>query len=234
MQSVRATSSTPLIDATVYRPGAPVAIAIVFPPILAAIGLSVAPFVGGVAIPLWSALALGGWALLAPVFWLLMKTVRVTAFGIATGRIWAEWKEITWGEISRVESRGGRLLILGADGPALSFVPRLLQNNGELRRYLTARVGPQALVRPLVQPNEADLERPAAVAERGLGVEAEAAVAVDLAIRQGVKGEIRRQRPAKMAHYADFIRGDGVESAQEPAAQEQQGETGQHRLPLVR
>jgi hypothetical protein len=168
MQSVRATSSTPLIDATVYRPGAPVAIAIVFPPILAAIGLSVAHFVGGVAIPLWAALALGGWALLAPVFWLLMKTVRVTAFGIATGRIWAEWKEITWGEISRVESRGGRLLILGADGPALSFVPRLLQNNGELRRYLSVRVGPQALVRPLVQPNEADLERPAIMRPRGV------------------------------------------------------------------
>ncbi len=168
MQSVRATSSTPLIDATVYRPGAPVAFIIVFPPILAAIGLSVAHFVDGVAIPLWAALALSGWALLAPVFWLLMKTVRVTAFGIATGRVWTEWKEITWGEISRVEWRAGRMRILGPNGLTLTFAPRLLHNNRELRLYLTARVGPQALEKPLVQPAEADLERPAIMRPRGI------------------------------------------------------------------
>ncbi len=161
MQSVRATSSMPLIDATVYRPGAPLAFVIVLPPILAAIGLGVAHFAGGAAIPLWAAFALGGWAILAPIFWLLMKSVRVTAFGVATGRIWTDWKEILWGEISGVERRGGRIHIAGANGAALSFAPWLLHDNRELRQYLTNRVGPRAITIPLVKPTEADQERPA-------------------------------------------------------------------------
>jgi hypothetical protein len=161
MQSVRATSSTPLIDATVYRPGAPLAFVIVLPPILAAIGLCVAHFVAGAAIPLWAALALAGWAILAPVFWLLLKSVRVTAFGVATGRIWTDWKEILWGEISGVERRWGRIQITGANGLTLSFAPWLLHDNRELRQYLTNRIGPSAITIPLVKPAEADQEHPA-------------------------------------------------------------------------
>lgn len=170
MQSVRATSSMPLIDATVYRPGAPLAFAIVLVPILAAIGLSLARFVGGVAIPLWAALPIAGWIVLAPVFWLLLKTIRVTAFSIATGRVWTEWKEITWGEISRIERRGGRIHVLGANGATLSFAPWLLHDNRELRQYLTNRVAPQVIVTPLVEPNKADQEGPAIV--RPFGVSA--------------------------------------------------------------
>jgi hypothetical protein len=159
MQSVRATSSTPLIDATVYRPGAPLAFVIVLPPILAAIGLGVAHFVAGAAIPLWAALALAGWAILAPVFWLLLKSVRVTAFGVATGRIWTDWKEILWGEIGGVERRWGRIQITGANDVTLNFAPWLLHDNRELRQYLTNRVGPSAITIPLVKPAEADQER---------------------------------------------------------------------------
>ena len=170
MQSVRATSSMPLIDATVYRPGAPVACLLILVPILAAIGLSVARLVYGVAIPVWAALALAGWIILAPVFWLLMKTVRVTAFGIATGRIWTEWKEILWGDISRVEWRGARIHILGANGASLSFAPRLLHDNRELRQYLTNRVAPRLVATPLVKPAEDDQERPAIM--RPIGVSA--------------------------------------------------------------
>jgi hypothetical protein len=168
MQSVRATSSMPLVDATVYRPGAPVACVIVLTPILAAIGLTVARFVGGVAIPVWAAVALAGWIVLAPVFWLLMTTVRVTALGIATGRIWTEWKEILWGEITRVEWRGGRIRIQGANGVALTFAPRLLHDNRELRQYLTIRVAPQVIVTPLVKHTEGDQEGPAIMRPTGV------------------------------------------------------------------
>jgi len=170
MQSVRATSSMPLIDATVYRPGAAVACLLILVPILTAIGLSVARLAYGVPIPVWAAVALAGWVVLAPVFWLLMKTVRVTALGIATGRIWTEWKEILWSDISRVEWRGARIHILGANGASLSFAPRLLHDNRELRQYLTNRVSPRLLATPLVKPTEDDKERPAIM--RPIGVAA--------------------------------------------------------------
>jgi hypothetical protein len=170
MQSVRATSSTPLIDATVYRPGAPVAYTLVLIPILVAIGLGVARFAGGAAIPVWVALAIAGWIVLTPVFWLLLKTVRVTAFGIATGRIWTEWKEITWGDISQVEWRGGRVRVHGANNAAISFAPRLLHNNRELRQYLSNRVNPRLMVTPLVKPTEGDQEGPAIM--RPIGISA--------------------------------------------------------------
>jgi hypothetical protein len=168
MQSVRATSSTPLIDATVYRPGAPLACAIVLPPLLGAIGLIAARFVAGVAIPLWAALALAGWALLAPIFWLLMKTVRVTAFSVATGRIWTMWKEIEWADISRVEWRGGRIRIVGVKEAALSFAPGLLHNNRALRQYLSDRLGPRLTVTPLIKPREITTERPAIMRPTGV------------------------------------------------------------------
>ena len=168
MQSVRATSSMPIIDATVYRPGAPLAYALILIPILTAIGLSVARFAGGVAIPLWAALALAGWVVLTPVFWLLLKTVRVTAFGIATGRIWTKWKEILWGDISSVEWRGGRIQVRGANGAAISFAPRLLHNNRELRQYLSNRVSPRLIATPLVKPTEDDQELPAIMRPTGV------------------------------------------------------------------
>jgi hypothetical protein len=170
MQSVRATSSMPLIEATVYRPGAPLATVITLAPILTAIGLSVAHFTAGVLIPQWAPLALAGWIALTPVVWLLLTTVRVTASGIATGRIWTKWNEVPWSDISRVDWRGGRIRIVGANGAALSFAPRLLHNNRELRQYLTMRVGPRVIVTPLVNPFEADLERPVIV--RPVGVTA--------------------------------------------------------------
>src|SRR4029078_4101296 len=121
MQTVRATSSTPLIDATVYRPGAPLAYTLILIPIVAAIELSVARLADGVALPVWAGLAIAGWIVLTPVFWLLLKTVRVTAFGIATGRIWTEWKEITWGDISQVAWRSGRIRVHGANNAVISF-----------------------------------------------------------------------------------------------------------------
>jgi hypothetical protein len=160
----------PLIDATVYRPGAAVACLLILVPILAAIGVSVARFAYGVAVPLWTALTIAGWILLWPVFWLLMKTVRVTAFGIATGRIWTEWKEIPWGDINRVEWRGARIHILGANGTSLNFAPRLLHDNRELRQYLTNRVSPRLIATPLVKPTEDDQEHPAIM--RPIGVSA--------------------------------------------------------------
>jgi hypothetical protein len=158
----------PLIDATVYRPGAPVAYALVLIPILAAIGLGVARFVNGVAIPVWAALPIAGWIVLTPVFWFLLKTVRVTAFGIATGRIWTEWKEITWGDISQVEWRGGRIRVHGANTVAISFAPRMLHNNRELRQYLSNRVSPRLMVKPLVKPTEGDQEGPAIMRPNGI------------------------------------------------------------------
>ncbi|HEX3270638.1 MAG TPA: hypothetical protein VHR15_08310, partial [Ktedonobacterales bacterium] len=94
----------------------------------------------------------------------------VTAFGIATGRIWTEWKEILWGDISRVEWRGARIHILGANGTSLGFAPRLLHDNRELRQYLTNRVPPRLIATPLVKPTEDDQERPAIM--RPIGVSA--------------------------------------------------------------
>src|SRR5262249_20352757 len=133
-------------------------------------GLSVARFAYAAAIPMWAAFALAGWIALAPVFWLLMKTVRVTAFGIATGRIWTEWKEALWGDISRVEWRGGRIHVLGANGASRSFARRLLHDNRELRQYLTNRVSPRLIATPLVKQAVEDQERPAIM--RPIGVSA--------------------------------------------------------------
>jgi hypothetical protein len=170
MQTARVTNSMPLIDATMYRPGAPLACVIVLVPILGAIGLTLARFVGRVSIPLWAAFALAGWIALTPLFWLALKTIRVTALTIATGRSWREWKEIAWSDISRVEWRGARIHILGANGAALTFAPRLLHENRELRQYITNRVAPRVIAAPLVASTDAGSDRP--VILRPFGVSA--------------------------------------------------------------
>jgi hypothetical protein len=140
-----ASFSTPLPGATVYRPGGALAFTLALTPALGACGAAAVFLMMRSAIPLWLPGALVGWALLTPLFWLALKTVRVSPYGVASGRPWQVWREIPWGGIAQVERRGLRLRVTSRDGVRVSFNPGLLYAGAELRRYLLTRVSPELL-----------------------------------------------------------------------------------------
>jgi len=145
LQGTRASLSTPLAGATVFRPGGKLALSLLFVPLagaLAALGYFV---LAGKAVPLWAPALVFAWLLLLPFIWLTMKAVRAGESGLAVGRPWQQWTEISWGAISRAEKHGWRLRVIARDGAHLSFIPGLLHGGEELRTLLLARVDPQSL-----------------------------------------------------------------------------------------
>lgn len=132
--------STPLPGATLYHPGGKLIVALVFVPFLAT-SVAAAYFLSqGGAIPLWLPAVLVVWGVLAPVFWRILKTLRMGPAGIAAGRPWQAWREIEWTNIARVERRGVRLHVVSSQGMRLKFTPALLHDGGELRRQLLVEV----------------------------------------------------------------------------------------------
>jgi hypothetical protein len=85
------------------------------------------------------------WVLLMPIFWLALKTVRISPFGIAAGRPWRVWREIPWGSIAKVEQRGPRLRLTSREYVRISFNPGMLHAGDELRRLLLSQLPPEVL-----------------------------------------------------------------------------------------
>jgi hypothetical protein len=145
LQGRPASFSTPLPGATVYRPGSALALTLALAPVLGACVAVGAFLMTQSAIPLWLPAVLLVWALLMPLFWLALKTVRTSPFGIAAGRPWQMWREIPWGGIARVERRGARLRVTSRDDVRISFNPGLLYAGAELRRYLLTQAPTELL-----------------------------------------------------------------------------------------
>lgn len=128
----RVAASAPLVDASVYRPGPFLALAIILGPVaLALAGAAISLNIEGT-IPFWLPLVLLLWVPCAPMLWLALKSVRLSPLGIAVGRPWQRFREIYWTDIALVERRRGVLRIIGADRTFLSFAPALLRDGAQL------------------------------------------------------------------------------------------------------
>jgi hypothetical protein len=145
LQDRPASASTPLPGATLYRPGGKVALTLVFVPILGACAAAGVFLEMQTAIPIWLPGAMLLWVLLMPAFWLALKTVRTSPFGIAAGRPWRVWREIPWGSIAKVERHGPRLRVTSREYVRISFNPGMLHAGGELRRFLLSQLPPELL-----------------------------------------------------------------------------------------
>jgi hypothetical protein len=149
--AIRASLSTPLADAKIYRPGGRVAGAMLLTPVLAACAGMGYYVYSARTVPLWvAAVPLGG-VLLVPFFWLALKTVRVTPAGIAVGRPWQWWAEMPWAAVNGIEKRGLRLRLTAVDGARIAFTPALLHDGSSLRATVLDRISPDVLDPRLVE-----------------------------------------------------------------------------------
>lgn len=141
----RASMSSPLADATLYRPGPSFALIILLIPVVTAL-------VGGALylsnpgpLPIWSPFLLLLWIPALVGVGAAMKTVRLSSLGLAVGRPWGHWIEMDWDTIERVEKRGPFIVIYNTRRQRMSFTPALLVDGLRLRRQLLLRLQPQTL-----------------------------------------------------------------------------------------
>ncbi len=144
-QRPRASVSSPLADAILYRPGPSFALIILLIPVVTAL-------VGGALyltkpgpLPIWSPFVLLLWIPALVGVWAAMKTVRISSLGLAVGRPWGRWIEMEWGAIERVEQRGPLIVVFDTAHQRVSFAPALLVDGLRLRRQMLLRLQPQTL-----------------------------------------------------------------------------------------
>lgn len=143
--------SRPVGGEVLYRPGARwAALALVVPVLVASVGAALA-YRGTPRVLTVIAAALALWLLVIPLFWLNLKRVRLMPEGIEVARPWRRGFGLTWGEIERISTSRGMLILHGQKGKLLTFHPFLLRDGGQLRRRLLLRVPSQVLVGPLRQ-----------------------------------------------------------------------------------
>lgn len=139
-----APTSTPLAEVQYYQPGSMLALGILLLPV--AITLVAASVTLGATgrVPIWLPfLPLLGLPLL-PVLVLIMQSARTSPIGIAVGRPWQRWTELTWSEIEHVDARGPALAFVGG-GRRIRILPSLLRDGDRLRREIVLRLPPHAL-----------------------------------------------------------------------------------------
>jgi hypothetical protein len=133
-------ATVPRMDVTMYRPGPLSALITIFLPVLASlVGAAIAFGTTG-AVPVWLPLLLLLWIPFLPLDWLMLRSVRVDAQGIAAAQPWQRWHLIPWHEIRRVEVRLGILRVVGETGEWISMVPLLLRDGARLERSLLMRL----------------------------------------------------------------------------------------------
>jgi len=147
----RSSTSTPLMDIQVYRPGPYLALAILVVPVVVAMGGAAITLNVMGTIPVWLPFVLLLWLPGLPVVWMTLQSVRASSYGIAAGRPWQTWEDIPWSLVERVEQRGMALRITGSDGRRLTVVPALLRDGKRLRRQLLLRLPTHVLAGALAQ-----------------------------------------------------------------------------------
>jgi hypothetical protein len=154
VRSGSGSTSSPLQDVQVYRPGPYVALAILLlPALIALVGAAVYLYTG-TPIPGWLPFILLLWVPGFPVLWLGMLSVRTTAAGIASGRPWRRWVEIAWQDVEHANQRGPLVRIEGAQGGRIKFAPRLLRDGTRLERHLLLRLPTHVLTGALARKAE--------------------------------------------------------------------------------
>ncbi len=141
----RIVASTPLADATIYRPGPYLALGLLAIPVLIALAGAFLALNTHGSVPVWLPLLLLLWIPCLPLALLTLKAVRTSNTGIAVGRPWKLWDEVPWQMVERVEKHGPRVIIIGTDGTRITFVPRLMRDGLRLHRQLLLRLPPHVL-----------------------------------------------------------------------------------------
>lgn len=132
--------STPLVDATIYRPGHYFALGLMALPVVVALAGALVTYDTGHDVPLWLPFALLLWIPCLPFALLTLKSVRTTATGVAVGRPFQRWMEVPWTRIERVEKQRSTMRIFSTDGMVLRFQPPLLREGLRLERQLLLRL----------------------------------------------------------------------------------------------
>ncbi|MBF6591113.1 MAG: hypothetical protein IVW57_11385 [Ktedonobacterales bacterium] len=147
----RATVSMPLGDANIYRPGPLLAVSIIVAPV--SLALIIAAFTLNTmgTVPVWLPLVPLLWLPMLPLLWLMLKSVRMSANGLAVGRPWQRWREFPWMDITRAEQRGTSLRITSTDARTMTFTPFLLRDGARLKRQILLRLPAHVLVGALRQ-----------------------------------------------------------------------------------
>jgi hypothetical protein len=151
LRATGASTSTPLMDIQVYRPGPYLALAILAVPVMVALGGAAISLNATGTIPVWLPFVLLIWLPGLPVLWMTMQSVRTSSSGIAAGRPWRTWDDIPWSLIERVEQRGALLRITGSNGRRLRVAPVLLRDGGRLKRQILLRLPAHVLAGALAQ-----------------------------------------------------------------------------------
>jgi hypothetical protein len=140
VRSGQGPASSPLQDVQIYRPGPYIALAILLLPALITLAGAAVYLNTGEQIPGWLPFILLLWVPGFPVLWLGMLSVRTNSAGIASGRPWSRWVEISWPDVERAEQRGPLVRVEGAQGGHISFAPQLLRDGTRLERLLLMRL----------------------------------------------------------------------------------------------
>lgn len=149
--AARSSTSTPLMDAQVYRPGPYVALAILIMPVIVALGGAAISLNATGTIPVWLPFVLLAWLPGLPVVWLSMLSVRTSSYGVAAGHPWRTWDDIPWSLVERAEQRGMTIRIIGSNGRDLRVTPFLLRNGKRFKRQLLLRLPAHVLSGALAQ-----------------------------------------------------------------------------------
>lgn len=147
----RTSTSTPLMDIQMYRPGPYLALAILIAPAIVALGGAAISLNIIGEIPVWLPFVLLAWLPGLPILWLTMQSVRTSSEGLAAGRPWQTWNSIPWSLVERVEQLGPAIRITGSNGQRLTIVPVLLRDGGRLKRQLLLRLPVHVLAGALAQ-----------------------------------------------------------------------------------
>jgi len=137
--------SSPLADATLYRPGPSFALLILLIPVITALVGGALYLTTSGPLPIWSPFLLLLWIPALVGVWAVMKTVRLSSLGLAVGRPWGQWIQMDWDTIERVEQRGPFIVLHNTNRQRVTFAPALLVDGLRLRRQLLLRLQPQTL-----------------------------------------------------------------------------------------
>lgn len=139
--TARRVATAQLVTQTqIYRPGLALAAALMLSPALLSL------VVTGMSLLVYQAVPLVVPAILLLVLpalslvWFAFASVRTSATGIGTVRLFRPWRDMPWALIERARRRGPLVILRSSTGQRIAFIPLLLRDGTRLYRELLVRL----------------------------------------------------------------------------------------------